>query len=198
MSGMISFDRQMVNRISRGDKKVFSSIFESNYRLMYAIARKYLKDDDAAMDAVQNTFVKLWERRAELDNETNLRSLLYTILKNGILNEIRNNRLHYEKRYQLAQQQPETTYEPFKENGSERIIKLLRETIKRLPTQQRTICELKLNENLSNMEIAERLGIALPTVKVHYYKALKTLRKLKDCELLIAVLILYEWICVYI
>lgn len=81
MSGMISFDRQMVNRISRGDKKVFSSIFESNYRLMYAIARKYLKDDDAAMDAVQNTFVKLWERRAELDNETNLRSLHYTILK---------------------------------------------------------------------------------------------------------------------
>lgn len=193
---MIGSDKHIVNRISRGDKKAFSRIFESNYRLMYAIARKYLKDDDRAMDAVQNAFIRLWEKRTELDRDTNLHNLLYTILKNGILNEIRNNRLHYEKLYQLAQQQNDTSYELFQENGRERLAKLLRNKIKTLPLQQRAICELKLNENLSNMEIAEKLGIALPTVKVHYYKALKTLRKLKDSEMLLIVLILHEWISV--
>lgn len=198
MAVEIDFDKLITERISRGEKKAFSLVFERNYRLMYAIAIKYLKDEDAAMDAVQNTFIKLWEKRSELNKDTNLHNLLYTILKNGILNEIRNNKLHYEKLYLMAQQETDTTYEPLEESPRDRYIKLLHEKISKLPQQQRVICELKINHNLSNMEIAERLGIALPTVKVHYYKALKSLRKMKDEDLAIFLLILHASLSVYL
>lgn len=191
-------DKIIIEGISKGDKKAFSFIFERNYRLMYAIAMKYLKDEDAAMDAVQNAFIKLWEKRSDLVEDTNLHNLLYTILKNDILNEIRNNRLHYEKLYLMVQQETETAYEPLQENSRDKYVKLLHEKISKLPPQQRAICELKINLNLTNMEIAERLGIALPTVKVHYYKALKTLRKIKDEELAIALLILQGSLSVYL
>lgn len=190
MAVELYFDKLIIEKISKGDRKAFSLVFEKNYQLMYAIAVKYLKDKDAAMDAVQNAFIKLWEKRSTFIEETNLRNLLYTILKNGIINEIRNNKLHYKKLYLLAQQEVETAYEPYQENHREKYIKLLCERISTLPPQQKAICELKLKHNLTNMEIAERLGIALPTVKVHYYKALKTLRKVKNESLAVVLLIL--------
>lgn len=190
MAVELYFDKLIIEKISKGDRKAFSLVFEKNYRLMYAIAVKYLKDKDAAMDAVQDAFIKLWDKRSTFIEETNLRNLLYTILKNGIINEIRNNKLHYKKLYLLAQQEVETAYEPYQESRREKYMKLLCERISTLPPQQKAICELKLKHNLTNMEIAERLGIALPTVKVHYYKALKTLRKVKNESLAVVLLIL--------
>lgn len=198
MAGELYLDKTLIESISKGDRRAFSFIFERNYRLMYAIAIKYMKDEDAAMDAVQNTFIKLWEKRSELNEDTNLHNLLYTILKNGILNEIRNNKLHYEKLYLMARQETDTAYDPLQENHRDKYVKLLHEKISMLPPQQRAICELKINFNLTNMEIAERLGIALPTVKVHYYKALKTLKKMKDEDLVIFLLILQGSLSVYL
>jgi len=198
MAAELDLDKLLLEKISKGDWKAFSLVFEKNYHLMYAIAIKYLKDKDAAMDAVQNTFIKLWEKRSEFIQDTNLRNLLYTILKNGIVNEIRDNRLHYEKLYLLAQQEAETAYEPYQESHRDKYIKLLYEKIGVLPPKQKAVCELKLKHNLTNMEIAERLGIALPTVKVHYYKALKTLRKLKNESLAITLLILLISLSVYL
>lgn len=198
MAVQLDLDNTLAERISRGDRRTFAAVFERNYRLMYAIAIKYLKDKDAAMDSVQNAFIRLWEKRSELAADTDWRSLLYTILKNGILNEIRNNKLRYKKLYLMARQEGETAEEPFQESGMERYIGLLRQRISSLPPKQRAICELKLSQRLTNMEIAERLGIALPTVKVHYYKALKTLRQMKDENLAIALLILQGSLSVYL
>lgn len=199
MAVELDSDKLMTERIQKGEEKAFSLLFERNYRLMYGIAMKYLKDKDTAMDAVQDIFIKLWEKRKELNNDTNLHNLLYTILKNGILNEIRNNMLHYRKLYLMAQQEADTAaYEPYQENHRSRLAKMLHEKISKLPPQQRAICELKINHNLTNMEIAERLGLALPTVKVHYYKALKTLRQIKDEDLAVCLLILQGSLCVYL
>jgi RNA polymerase sigma-70 factor (ECF subfamily) len=50
------------------------------------------------------------------------------------------------------------------------------QAIGQLPEQKRLVCLYKLRENLSNQEIAERMGISLPTVKSHYTQAIKMLR----------------------
>lgn len=191
-------DPQFIESLSKGDRRAFSALFESNYRLMYAIAIKYLKDEDAAMDAVQNTFLKLWEKRTSLNFDANLHSLLYTMLKNGILNEIRNNRLHYEKIYRAAQMQDEPLTDPEVDDPGEKYLTLLNDAVSRLPDKQRLVCELKLGRKLSNMEIAEQLGITVATVKVHYYKALQTLRKIKNQDLTVYVLILQATLSVYL
>lgn len=198
MARTLDFNALMTEKLSRGDKEAFSKVFEDNYRMMFAIAKKYLKDESAAMDSVQDVFLKIWEKRSELAFGTNLRNLLYTVLKNNILNEIRNNRLHYEKLYRAAQEQQEAVFSPDQEEHNERQARILRDAIDRLPQQQRLICELKLDEQLTNTEIAERLGIALATVKVHYYKALKTLKSIKNKDLGIAFLILQNAVSVYL
>ena len=56
-----------------------------------------------AEDAVQYTFMRLWEGRETFDYKTGIKNLLFTILKNYILNEIRHNNLVIQKHYELAQ-----------------------------------------------------------------------------------------------
>lgn len=50
------------------------------------------------------SFMKLWEQRETFSFESGIRSLLFTILKNYILNELRHRNLVFEKLYEMAQQ----------------------------------------------------------------------------------------------
>ena len=45
-----------------------------------------------------------------------------------------------------------------------------------LPPQKRSICLMKVLEELTNQEIAERMNLSVNTVKTHYTEALKMLR----------------------
>jgi RNA polymerase sigma-70 factor (ECF subfamily) len=181
-------NNDILSRLRDRDKQAFSIVFEMYYRMLYALAFRYLKSEDAAMDAVQNTFMKLWEICDTLRVDTNLKSIIFTIIKNDILNSLRDDKKHIEKLLILAQHKERDTVLDNIDNAN--IREQLYASIDKLPSQQRTICLLKLKENLTNMEIAERLNLALPTVKVHYNKAIKNLRNMLGDDFFIITLIL--------
>lgn len=169
-------DRQLADALRSGNEYVFAEIWKRYHRIMYALAFKYLKDSDSAQDAVQHVFLKLWEQRKVLLINLDLKSYIFMMLRNHLLNEIRHNNTILERNYVLAQNQC-----PEEEDISRHIEKAetrrrLLELIESLPPQKRTICKLKLNEELSNQEIAERMGITTSTVKSHYTEALKFIR----------------------
>ena len=93
------------------------------------------------------------------------------MLKNHLLNEIRNNYTALEKNYELAQEMTEQLYR----------------AIDSLPEQKKAVCLYKLKDSLSNQEIAEKMQISIPTVKTHYSQAIKLLREHFD-KLLILLL----------
>ncbi len=166
----------ILNDLNKGDKKAFTYVFNRYYRLLYTVAFRYLKSEDSAMDAVQETFMRLWEKKDTLTFDTNLRSLLFTILKNLILNEIRHNTIVYERQYELAQMDSENVYNMNEAYDRKETRELLFKYIQKLPQQQRKVCLMKIVQGLTNQEIADKLNLALPTVKLHYSQALKKLR----------------------
>ena len=63
--------------------------------------------------------------------------------------------------------------------------------LEKLPEQKREICLLKVREELSNKEIAERMNLSVNTIKTHYSEALRLLRMhLKKMLMIILFLIL--------
>ena len=177
MGYAVDFDGQLYNGLSIGKAEAFASVFDRYHRLLYALAYRYLKSGPEAEDAVQHTFMRLWEQRETFDFSEGLRSLLFTILKNYILNELRHRNLVFEKLYEMAQQVNDEDEDAFLtrfEHGELR--KSLRVAIDKLPPQKQKICLLKIEYGLSNQEIADRMGITVPTVKSHYTQAIKALR----------------------
>ena len=161
------FDQKLYDDLRRGKEYAFAAVFDRYHRLLYTIAYRFLKSEEEAEDAVQYLFMKLWEQRETFSFESGIRSLLFTILKNYILNELRHRSLVFEKLYEMA-------FLTRFEQGELR--KYLRVAIDKLPPQKQKICLLKIEYGLSNQEIADRMGITVPTVKSHYTQAIKALR----------------------
>lgn len=128
------------------------------------------------MDAVQQVFLKLWESRSLLTINVNLKNYLFTMLKNHVLNEIRNNLTALEKIYELSQSSVYYVNKLIEELEEKELTQQLYHAIDKLPTQKRLVCLYKLKESLSNQEIADEMGISVATVKSHYSEAIKMLR----------------------
>lgn len=177
MSIYLDFDMHLCLELQEGKEEAFAKVFSQYNRLLYALAYRFLKSGEEAEDAVQHTFMKLWEERKRLDFKQGVRSLLYTIMKNHILNELRHRNVVYEKKYLLAQETEELD-EGFMSAYEERNLReLVIAAIHKLPTQKSMICMMKLKKGLSNQEIADEMHITVATVKSHYTQAIKMLRQ---------------------
>ncbi len=168
-------DHALFLLLKKRDKEAFSMIYQKYHRYLYALALKYLKNPDAAEDAVQHVFVKLWESTAKINIEINLKNYLYTMTKNYILNTIRDRKEEVSIHYVNAQADGEGE-DILKKIEEEQLTELLYEQIDLLPPQKKEVCLRKLKTSDSNQQIADKMGISIHTVKSHYQEALKILR----------------------
>lgn len=170
-------DNVLFVRIQKNDEKAFTAIYERYNKLIYVLAYRYLLDKAKAEDVVQYVFVKLWEYRRELHIGISLKNFLFTMAKNHVLNLIRNENTALEKAYEMAQQVSEYEDDLVEKLEKREQMSLFYEALGKLPPQKKEVCLMKMREDMSNQEIAERLHISVNTVKSHYQEALKILRK---------------------
>lgn len=174
--GSIRSDEDLLVLLGKGNEEAFTAIYERYHKLLYVLAYKYLKGTFAAEDAVQQVFLKLWESRDLLQVQVNLRNYLFTMMKNHVLNEIRNNYSAIEKNYEIVQSSPEYEDELLMKIEERDMMEHFYQAIEQLPEQKRQVCLFKLRGDLSNQEIADQMNISVPTVKTHYAQAVKMLR----------------------
>lgn len=176
MNQFLDFDQKLYAELRKGSEHAFITVFERYNRLLYALAYRYFKSGEEAEDAVQYTFMKLWEQRSSFEFQSGIRSLLFTILKNYIMNELRHRQIVFEKHYEMAQRNEEADDSFLKNFEDKDFREHLRTAIGKLPPQKQKICRLKIEKGLSNQEIADEMHITVPTVKSHYTQAIKILR----------------------
>ncbi len=184
--GHQELDFAVLDLLRSGNEKAFKIVFDKYHRYLYVVAYRYLMSQDAAEDAVQYTFVRLWEKRENFDYKAGIKNLLFTILKHYVLNEIKHNNTVLQKHYEISQNisiaaDDLTEYIDKKDKRA-----YIYKKIKELPVQKRIICMLKIQKGLSNEEIANTMKISVNTVKSHYNSALKTLKiSLKELQLIL-------------
>ena len=185
-------DDMLLSRLQNGDEKAFTAIYERYNKMLYVLAYKYLKDTFLAEDIVQQVFLKLWESRSLFVGSVHLRNYLYTMTKNLVLNEILDNFSDMEKNYAVIQNAPE--FEDKLQSALEEkdLFQHFYKILAELPEQKRKVCLLKIRDNLSNQEVADKLHISVPTVKSHYSQAIKLLRD-KMGRLLGILLLVCKW-----
>lgn len=181
-------DDILLRQLQEGNRIAFTEIYRKYHKTLYVFSYYYLKNKEQAEDAVQTVFTKLWEYRSQIIVTINLKNYLYKMVKNHILNEIRNANNALTKNYEIAQ-----SSENYEDNLLEKIeekelMSLFYEAIDKLPDQKRSICLLKIKEGLSNKEIAEKLNIAENSVKAYYNLSIKILRSYLQKLLIIVIL----------
>lgn len=169
-------DHALFLLVKKRDKEAFHTLYYKYHAYLYAIALRYLKDEDMAADTVQHVFIKLWETTKALNIDINVKNYLYTMTKNHILNQIRDNKETVSLNYINAQQEIKDKSDIVKLVEDQQTIDVLHKGINSLPPQKRRVCQLKLEEGITNQKIADEMGISIHTVKTHYRESLKMLR----------------------
>ncbi|WP_373730890.1 RNA polymerase sigma factor [Bacteroides heparinolyticus] len=196
---IVDNDEILFAKVERGDMTAFTEIYHRYHKLLYVMSYRYLMDTEMAKDAVQHVFTRFWEYRTELRVGVSLKNYLVTMTKNHILNVIRNENNAVAKNYEMAQDAPE--YEDILVESLEKkeLMSLFYKALEMLPPQKRDICLMKVQEELSNQEIADRLQLSINTIKTHYSEALKLLRiYLRKMLIIVTYLTLLKSLSVYL
>jgi len=162
-------------KISSGDKSAFTELFNNTYNMFVNFSYRYVKSKSTATDIVQDAFIKLWDKRAELDSEKSLKSFLFTIVRNLSLNYIRDSHLTY-----IPGDELRSTADPDRETEPDiwdEVEQKLPQWIEDLPDRQQEIFEMSRYEGLTHKEIGAILDISPRTVNNHINNALETLRE---------------------
>lgn len=169
-------DDKLFALIEQGDEGAFTQAYERYHKLLYVLAYRYLMNADMAKDAVQHVYTRLWEFRSELRVGISLKNYLFTMTKNHVLNLIRNENSAIMKNYEMAQSAPAYEDNLIENLEKKELMSSFYKAVDMLPAQKREICMMKVREELTNQEIAERMNLSVNTIKTHYSEALKLLR----------------------
>ena len=135
----------------------------------YRLAVSYVKNQDAALDVVQEAIVKALSKVDTVREPAYLKTWFYRILINEAMNHFRRNRNLVSLEEVMVDRAVESG------DPGERLD--LYDAIDRLSFQEQTVIKLRYFEDMKLEEIAQATGANLNTVKSRLYKAI---RKLKD------------------
>lgn len=158
-----------------GGGRAYSQIFRLYYPTLLKFAEGMLKDRASAEDVVQDAFVKLWMRRNSLNPDTNIKAWLYSVVKNEILDIFRSSRVkNREEMDRNAAMVParETDRISYMETRT-----MLSKAIQSMPDQRRAVFEMSHLQDMSNSDIAEKMGLSVRTVEKHLELARKYMKK---------------------
>jgi RNA polymerase sigma-70 factor (ECF subfamily) len=162
-----------------GSENTFRKVFDECYESLCRYAFSIVKDFDQAEDIVQSMFMKLWEKRSELDINTSVRSYLFRSVYNQCMNQLEHKviKTKHESIVRVEAGRDEQPPDVFPDELESNI----RKAVDALPPQCRSIFIMSRYDELKYSEIAERLGISVNTIQNQVSKALKLLREaLKD------------------
>lgn len=161
----------------------FEILFTEHYSSVKRFAYALLKSEVDSEDIAQNIFTKLWESPSLWQGKSreDIGRYLFAMTKNATFNCIRHRKIA--AGYCETAIERSIVEELFLEDKAldsvyyEETEVLVRLVLSRLPERRRQIFEMSRFRNMSNKEIAEKLGISVRTVEHQIYRTLAEMKK---------------------
>lgn len=170
-------DRPFLQRIAAGDQAAFTRLVSHYHRTVYAIAYKLTRSMPLSEDIVQDVFLKLWLKRAELPEVDNFAAFLHTVSTNTIYSYLRQQVREQEQKRRIAPEEATLSG-----NDTEAAVQdkeyeqLLEKAIRRLPARQQQTYLLIKKQGMKREQVALLLKISPETVKSNLDLAIKSIR----------------------
>lgn len=162
-------------RCASGDRSALRVIYDIEAARMVGVARRILRRQDLAEEAVQEAFLRIWRAARTFDPARGqARTWIYAVLRNGALTILR-----AEGRYDVDRPEELSAIEnePVHVIGSLAETSALRRCLEQLDPRRRTVIVLAYVHGLSHGELAGRLGLPLGTVKTWVRRGLLSLQE---------------------
>ncbi len=142
---------------------------------LYRFAFSILGNEDVSRDVVQETLLKVWEKREELSVIENKEAWCITLTRNFALDKFRSK--HHKTMPLSNHIEPEYKEpSPYHLTEMENTINVIERIVERLPVKQKETFQLRDIEGFSYQEISNITGYNINDVKVNIFRARKAIR----------------------
>jgi RNA polymerase sigma-70 factor (ECF subfamily) len=170
---------KLLSRIATRDAAAFAALYKQTNAKLYGVVARILTRGDAAADALQEVYVRIWEKAGEFDPlKGSPLAWMATIARNRALDEVRR------VRPVSLEDQPEgfepaaQEIDPLAARERSEGLTALVDCLKALDEEKRAIVLLAYYRGSSREALAKRFGRPVPTIKTWLHRSLAQLR---DC-----------------
>ena len=183
----------LVGQLIAGEEKAFEQVMETYYKKLLIYAYSFTNDYPQAQDIVQNVFLRLWERRQNINIRESFQGLLYKSVYNEYIDDYRRKKssIIINEAYKLALNYAveDTNYQLVEDK-----IALIKKEVEHLPPRCKQIFLLSKQDGLTNSEIATYLDISIKTVEYQIAQAYRVIRTKTEVQIKKLAMILFTYI----
>jgi len=187
-------DEDLMQEIKADNMFAFDVLYRKYSKRIYKFGFSILKSQEEAENLIQDVYLNFWENRHKVEENSSIKSYLFTIAYNSSISIIRKKAretqfIEYLKTLQDLNEEPVNVELEYNE-----LTNKLDEIINALPRRQKEVYLLNRVECLKYKEIADRLHISVNTIENHMSRALKTIREKLGNYSFMAILFWYLFI----
>lgn len=175
--------------IKQSNHIAFHEFYQRHWEHLYLRAFSILQNSDVSEDIVQDVFLEIWNRRIDLNIEKPSQ-YLFTCVKYAIFKVLQKQKL--KERHLNTLNSIDLLVQAEASMDTQEIEQAILDHLDLLPGRCKEIFVMSRFENMSNREIALKLGISTKTVENQIYRALKSLKSLIPQLLAVYLLLIFE------
>ena len=169
-------DRDLVVAMAAGDSEALRRLNTRYGRMLAALARRFLSNESDAEEVVADVLWQVWRDAKGFDAERGSASVwLVTLTRSRAIDRLRANRARKAPLGEMPAAEP--VPDPAANFDQVQRARIVRAALAGLDSNERTTLELAYFSDLSQSEVAEKLGIPLGTVKTRMRSAIIKLRE---------------------
>lgn len=183
-------DQFLASQLQKGNIEAFETIYHRYKKRLYYYAFDYLKNQQECEEIIQNTFISLWENRSNIDITKSIKSYLFRITVNQVLNFLKHRVVEKQYADSYLTEVADTDFSTQKEIYYNDLKNYVDKIVDKLPEQQQRVFKMSRWGGASNEDIAQKLGISIRTAENLLYRASKFVKENLTDERIVLLIIL--------
>ena len=143
---------------------------------LYRLALRITLNSAEAEDVVQETLIKVWNRRDTWEEIENIEAFCFTVCRNLALDSLKRRENQHASLDDSPVERPDNTYSPSEHTIQQDQLAWVRQIVDALPEKQRSCIQLRDFEGKSYKDIAQILSISEEQVKVNIFRGRQTIK----------------------
>lgn len=176
---MISSEKNSINstQLQKSNADAWQYLIRIYYPVLCRYAYRILKDNAAAEDVTTEVMIKLWEKKIEFENETQIKNYMYASIRNACLNLLRTRQREESRNETFANTYLLNDDAVANEVIYAELLAEIRKEIDAFPPRMKVIFIMAYFQQKTNEEIAAELNLSNQTVRNQKASALAHIRK---------------------
>lgn len=170
-------DREYVECLKKDDFIAFDRLFHRYSESIYAFALSMTRNSFAAEEITQLVFLKVWEKRDQINEYLSFKSFLFSIAYHETISWFRSEKSQKRRINEFVNKTGFNTNETEQTVEYRDIEEIAIQLIEAMPEKRKAIFKLSREQGFSNKEIATKLNLSVKTVENQMTSALKYLRE---------------------